>query len=121
VAGWEDASNQCHEAIIFSERGTGRAAPLLTLYLPAPSFTHKLSGGAHFLEDNVPAMHTLGENHDQLVDYLTDRGVPDWLANIPTMPPAYVYSVGEELLNSGKDLLDWLFPDPPPPCVGRKC
>jgi len=66
---------------------------------------------SQFLEDNVPAMSTLGENHDQLVDYLRDNGVPDLLANIPTMPPAYVYSVGEELLNSGKDLLDWLFGD----------
>jgi len=68
---------------------------------------------SRLLEDYVPAMHTLGVNHDGLLDALGVKPgtLADRLLNIPSMPPVYLYSVGEELLNSGKDLLDWLLDD----------
>ena len=53
-----------------------------------------------FIERYVPAGRTLAEIHDPLVDKLTDLGVPDWLANVPTMPVAYVSAIGLEILRS---------------------
>jgi RHS repeat-associated protein len=43
-----------------------------------------------FLEDNVAHFHQLGKIHDPLVGYLVDDlGIPDSIANIPTMLPSY--------------------------------
>ena len=53
-----------------------------------------------FIEDYVPAMHTLGIFHDQLVDMGVSVGLPDWLINIPTMPGMYVIAVETELYNN---------------------
>ena len=53
-----------------------------------------------FLEDYVPAMHTLGEFHDPLVDMGLELGLPDWLINIPTVPGVYIIAVEAELHNS---------------------
>jgi hypothetical protein len=43
-----------------------------------------------FLENNIPGMHDMGYLHDNMVRDLRNAGVPDWLANIPTMPIAYI-------------------------------
>lgn len=49
-------------------------------------------GGAisSFIEKYVPAGQTLAEIHDPLVGKLTSAGLPDIIANIPTMPLAYI-------------------------------
>jgi len=54
-------------------------------------------GIVKFIEDYVPAMHTLGTFHDQLVDMGLAVGLPDWLINVPTMPGMYVIAVEAEL------------------------
>lgn len=53
-----------------------------------------------FLEDYVPAMHTMGKFHDALVDMGLELDWPDLLINIPTMPGVYIIAVEAELLNS---------------------
>ncbi|BBJ22520.1 hypothetical protein W01_04470 [Candidatus Nitrotoga sp. AM1P] len=53
-----------------------------------------------FIEQYVPAGRTLAELHDPLVGALRSAGVPDWLANIPTMLPTYVAAVGTEMLRT---------------------
>jgi RHS repeat-associated protein len=53
-----------------------------------------------FIERYVPAGRTLGEIHDPLVDALTRAGVPDLLANVPTMLPAYTAATALEILRS---------------------
>ena len=52
------------------------------------------------IEQCVPAGRTFGVIHDAGVEELTSRGVPDWLANVPTMPGAYREAVREEVGNS---------------------
>ena len=59
-----------------------------------------------FVDDHLPAGHTMAVNHDRLVDYLTDKGWPDDLANIPTMGPAYGYSFVQELANTNVQILN---------------
>jgi hypothetical protein len=49
-----------------------------------------------FFEHCVPAGRTFGQIHDQRVDTLKKGGVPDWKANIPTMPGAYMDAVTQE-------------------------
>ena len=51
-----------------------------------------------FIEKYVPAGRTLAEIHDPLVDALKRAGLPDVIANIPTMPAAYVAASYLELL-----------------------
>ncbi|MFZ1318160.1 MAG: RHS repeat-associated core domain-containing protein [Candidatus Nitrotoga sp.] len=53
-----------------------------------------------FIEQYVPAGRTLAEIHDPLVDTLRNAGVPDWLANIPTMLPTYAAGIGTEVLRT---------------------
>jgi RHS repeat-associated protein len=48
------------------------------------------------IEHCVPAGRTFGEIHDAKVDALRAEGVPDWKANIPTMPGAYLEAVKQE-------------------------
>lgn len=55
---------------------------------------------SRFIEQCVPAGRTFGEIHDARVDELTSKGVPDWRANIPSMPGAYTDAVHKESLNS---------------------
>jgi RHS repeat-associated protein len=55
---------------------------------------------SRFIEQCVPAGRTFGEIHDARVDELTSKGVPDWRANIPTMPGAYADAVRQEMGNS---------------------
>ena len=47
-------------------------------------------------EHCVPAGRTFGQIHDQRVEQLTKGGVPDWKANIPSMPGAYMEAVTKE-------------------------
>ncbi|RFC34574.1 MAG: RHS repeat-associated core domain-containing protein [Candidatus Nitrotoga sp. MKT] len=51
-----------------------------------------------FIEKYVPAGRTLAEIHDPLVDALKRAGLPDVIANIPTMPATYVAASYLELL-----------------------
>ena len=59
---------------------------------------------SRFIEQCVPAGRTFGEIHDDRVDELLSRGVPDWRANIPTMPGAYLDAVRQETANSSLQL-----------------
>lgn len=52
------------------------------------------------IEHCVPAGRTFGQIHDAKVDQLRAKGVPDWKANIPTMPGAYLQAVRQEAFNS---------------------
>jgi hypothetical protein len=56
------------------------------------------------IEHCVPAGRTFGQIHDAKVDELRAQGVPDWRANIPTMPGAYWDAVKQETANSYKSL-----------------
>jgi RHS repeat-associated protein len=57
-------------------------------------------GIGKFIDDYVPAGHTFGTLHDDLVDMGRGAGLPDGLINIPTMLGMYVLAVGTELDNS---------------------
>ena len=57
----------------------------------------------NFIEDYFPNMHTFGAIHDSWVDDLVKRGWVDSLANIPTMPVAYLEAT---LMNLAQDILD---------------
>ena len=59
---------------------------------------------SRFIEQCVPAGRTFGEVHDARVDELISNGVPDWRANIPTMPGAYLDAVNLEIGNSLRQL-----------------
>lgn len=50
-----------------------------------------------FIENNVGSGYTFGDTHDSWVESLTDAGIPDVLANIPTMIPAYTYSICKDI------------------------
>jgi len=52
---------------------------------------------SELIEHHVCSGYTFGETHDDLVDYLESHGVPDIVANVPTMIPSYIYSVGKDL------------------------
>ena len=53
-----------------------------------------------FIERYVPAGRTMAEVHDTLVDKLTSNGIPDSIANVPTMLPAYGAGIAWEMLRS---------------------
>ena len=59
-------------------------------------------GGAvsEVIERNVPAGYTFGEMHDGFVDAATSVGIPDALANIPSMIPMYITAIGVEMLRT---------------------
>ena len=98
-----------------------------TIVPPGPT------GRGRYIDDYVPAGHTFAELHDRFVGLTRDAaGYPDWLVNIPSMPPIYVQAFLTESFNSLFDLLNFLgvfdlldrhvLPEPPnPPCTGRKC
>ncbi|MEN8123215.1 MAG: RHS repeat-associated core domain-containing protein, partial [Bacteroidota bacterium] len=46
-----------------------------------------------YLENKVSHMHQTAKFHDPTVDYLKKNGVPDWLANYPTMLPSFIAAV----------------------------
>src|SRR5574337_1435992 len=55
---------------------------------------------SRFIEDYVPAGRTFGETHDAFVDAATRAGIPDPLANIPSMIPTYGGALGKEVLRT---------------------
>lgn len=65
------------------------------------------SNGCHD-QHRVAAGYTFGENHDSFVDWARSKGVPDVLANIPSMLPVFAYSVVQE---TGRSI--GLIPQPP--------
>ena len=52
------------------------------------------------IEHCVPAGKIFGEIHDAKVDALRAQGVPDWRANIPTMPGVYLSAIRQESFRS---------------------
>jgi hypothetical protein len=52
------------------------------------------------IEQYVPAGYTFGEMHDTFVDAATRAGIPDLLANIPSMIPMYGGAVVTEALRT---------------------
>jgi len=57
-------------------------------------------GNGRYIDDYVPAGHTFASIHDSFVDEMTHYGFSDWLINIPSMFPAYMVAVSQEILNS---------------------
>jgi hypothetical protein len=55
---------------------------------------------SEFIEQYVPAGYTFGELHDNFVDSAIKAGVPDWLANVPSMGLMYKMARLMELLRS---------------------
>ncbi|MCV2218108.1 RHS repeat-associated core domain-containing protein [Thauera sp. Sel9] len=53
-----------------------------------------------FIERFVPAGYSFGDLHDRFVDEARSFGLPDWLINIPSMPPMYAIAVGTEILRT---------------------
>jgi len=52
------------------------------------------------IEDYVSAGRTFGEIHDTFVDAATRAGIPDWLANVPSMIPIYEIARDIEVLRT---------------------
>jgi hypothetical protein len=52
-----------------------------------------------YIKFDVIAGYTFGLNHDRLVAQLTNLGIPDVIANVPSMPLAYVVSYFQEMRN----------------------
>jgi RHS repeat-associated protein len=57
-----------------------------------------------FVEHCVPAGQTFGKIHDAKVHAQRSQGIPDWRANVPTMPQAYWQAVVQE----GGITVQWL-------------
>ena len=55
---------------------------------------------SNLIETRVPAGYTFGQMHDSFVDSATKAGVPDLIANIPSMPVVFVAAVFTEILRS---------------------
>jgi len=77
--------------------------------------TPVLPGGpvSEFIEQYVPAGYTFGEMHDAFVDAATRAGIPDPLANIPSMIPTYGAAAVKEIMRS-LGIVDQ--PTPPTSC-----
>ena len=59
-------------------------------------------------EKYVPNFHRTGDVHDALVDALILYGVPDLIANVPTMVPAFIYALGLNLYEDGSLALEYI-------------
>ena len=55
---------------------------------------------SEFIEKYVPAGYTFGEMHDNFVGVATSGGIPDWIANVPSMFSMYGMAVSKELLRT---------------------
>jgi hypothetical protein len=64
------------------------------------TFIEEGKGIGKFIDDYVPAGHTFATNHDNFVGAAERLGVPDIISNVPSMLPIYLYSVGQELINT---------------------
>lgn len=61
-----------------------------------------------FIENQVGSGWEFGNNHDEFVGTTTGLGLPDWLMNIPSMPPIYLYSILEDMCElSPEDRPEW--------------
>ena len=58
-----------------------------------------------FIENVVPGGYTFGQIHDQFNGDLVNAGVPDLLANVPTMPICYAWALGYELVGFVGDII----------------
>ena len=67
---------------------------------PDSDFVEPGVGVGRFIDDYVPAGHTLAELHDVAVDSYVKAGYPDWLVNIPTIPSYYVQAIAQEIADS---------------------
>lgn len=95
-----------------SERGSGFLKPIGHDYDAGRPDTIIEPGGwfGRFIEDYLPGIHTLAINHDSLVGYLNKQlGIPDLIANAPTIPITYVYSVTQEFLNIPTRNINFIF------------
>ncbi len=63
-------------------------------------------GRGEMLDNNVPGMHTMGTLHDAFVDTAVANGVPDQLANIPSMGGAYAIAAGAETVNMNVGIIN---------------
>ena len=52
-----------------------------------------------FIDDHLPGGHTFAVNHDNFVGTAVSAGVPDVVANVPSMPWIYVTSFSQEAVN----------------------
>ena len=52
-----------------------------------------------FIDDRLPGGHTFAVNHDNAVELLVRAGVPDVVANVPSMTGIYVMSFAQEAAN----------------------
>ena len=52
-----------------------------------------------FIDDHLPGGHTFAVNHDNFVGTAVSAGVPDVVANVPSMPWIYVTSFFQEAVN----------------------
>jgi RHS repeat-associated protein len=57
-------------------------------------------GVGGFIDNHVPAGHTFGAMHDSAVGNMRSNGIPDWIANVPSMPGIYMAAVLREIVNS---------------------
>jgi len=62
-----------------------------------------------FLDDNVPGFHTMATMHDRFVDSALKAGVPDKIANIPSMGGTLALAVGAETINSNTTAANSIF------------
>ena len=53
-------------------------------------------------------LHRTGEVHDVWLDALILYGVPDLIANVPTMVPAFIYALGLNLYEDGSLALEYI-------------
>jgi len=67
-------------------------------------------GIGSIIDDYFPAGHTFGTNHDAFVDLMVeDYGLSDTAVNIPSMIPVYIYSLGQEIINTPFRAVDSVF------------
>ncbi len=63
-----------------------------------------------FIDKKLPSGHRFAVNHDKLVDFLVkEHKIPDIIANIPTMPAAFIYSLFQEDVNTRVQIFNKLF------------
>ncbi len=63
-------------------------------------------GRGRYIDDYVPAGYTMAIEHDALVDGLVKAGLPDLIANVPTIPFVYRWAIKTELERSTLEMMD---------------
>lgn len=81
----------------------------------------------NFIEDYIPNMHYFAVVHDAIVEKLApQKGLADYITNIPSMPLAYVYAFAENSLSAFNDFINWTTeilgfgPTPLSPCCPKQ-